>query len=174
MKKVLALVLLLCVAFAFVSCGGSDKVELTEETFFYGMTTIQMYPEEYVGKEISFDCFTYLLTDTDGNEYMCGVRKCSAGYGCKCGKDSVIGFILDYDGVIPAPVNQSEDTAEKSWIHVKGTLATAEKTEIQIYAYDSVGQIDRTKREQVSFCTFAVSSLTVIDDYSGLAYYVTK
>ncbi|MBQ7712886.1 MAG: hypothetical protein IJT69_03610 [Clostridia bacterium] len=156
------------------ACGGSDRYDLTEETFFYGMTTMQLYPEEYVGKAISFDCFTYRLTDVAGVDHLCGVRKCSAGYGCNCGKDTIIGFILDYDGVIPEPRNQSEDTPDKSWIHVEGSVASAEREEIVIHAYDAAGQIDEGKTETVVFYHFAVTTLTVIEDYSGLAYYVTK
>ena len=172
MKKVFAIVLLLCLAVALVACSG-ENYNFTEETFFLGLNNIQMYPEKYIGKNISFDCFTYRLTDTAGKEYLCGVRKCSSGYGCTCGKDTIIGFILDYDGEIPEPRNQSEDTQDKTWVHLEGTLATAEKTEVKIYGY--VGdQIDYNTVETVVFCTFAVSSLSVIEDYSGLAYYVTK
>lgn len=174
MKKVLILAFALILLFSFASCGGeSDRVDLTEQTFFYGMTTIQMYPEEYVGKTISYDCFTYLLTDVEGKEYICGVRKCSAGYGCKCGKDSVIGFILEYDGEIPEPKNQSVDTPDKSWVHLEGTLASGEIEEIKIYGYDG-DAVNYDRVESVPFCRFQVSLLTVIEDYSGLEYYVTK
>ena len=173
MKKIFVLLLITVMALCFAACGGSDRVDLTEDTFFYGMTTIQMYPEEYYGKVISYDCFTYRLTDVDGKEYMCGVRKCSAGYGCKCGKDSVIGFILEYDGAIPEPKNQSVDTADKTWVHLEGTLASSENTEIKIYGYDG-DQINYDRVESVVFGRFKVSSLTVIEDYSGLSYYVTK
>ena len=171
MKKLLVALLLLCVCVTAFACGGKDVV-LTEDTYFYGMLTIQMYPGEYVGKKISFDCYTYRLTDTDGNEYLCGVRKCSSGYGCKCGKDSVIGFILDYDGEIPEPINQSVDTNDKAWIHVEGKLASSEVTELELFGYKD-GELDTSWREYVVFCTFKVASLTKIEDYSGLAYYVT-
>ncbi len=173
MKKVFVVLLLVFLAVSAFACGGKENYDFTEDTFFLGMTNIQMYPEKYVGKNISFDCFTYRLTDVDGKEYLCGVRKCSSGYGCNCGKDTVIGFILDYDGEIPEPVNQSEDTPDKTWVHLEGTLATAQKTEVSIYAYAN-GQIDYENVEKVVFCKFAVSSLSLIDDYSGLAYYVTK
>ena len=174
MKKALFTISLCIMVICLAACGGSDRYDLTEETFFYGMTTMQLYPEEYVGKAISFDCFTYRLTDVAGGDHLCGVRKCSAGYGCNCGKDTIIGFILDYDGVIPEPRNQSEDTPDKSWIHVDGSVASAEREEIVIQAYDVAGQIDEGKTETVFFYHFAVTSLTVIEDYSGLAYYVTK
>ena len=173
MKKVLIIALAALLLFSFASCGGgSDRLDLTEQTFFYGMTTIQMYPEEYFGKTISYDCFTYRLTDVDGVEYLCGVRKCSAGYGCKCGKDSIIGFILDYDGVIPEPKNQSADTPDKTWVHLEGTLASAETETIRIYGYDG-DAVDYDRVESVVFCRFKVSALSGIEDYSALAYYVT-
>ena len=172
MRKALIVILLLSLLLTFAACNGNDRIDLTEETFFYGMTTIQLYPEEYYGKTISYDCFTYRLTDVNGQDYLCGVRKCSAGYGCKCGKDTVIGFILEYDGVIPEPRNQSENTADKTWIHIEGTLAAAETMEIKIYAYDG-DRIDYERQESVVFCRFTVGSLTLIEDYSGLAYYVT-
>ena len=174
MKKVVLFVLLIVVGVcALTACDHFDP-NLNETTFFYAMTTIQMYPEEYVGRTISYDCFTYRLTDVEGQEYLCGVRKCSVGYGCNCGKDTIIGFILDYDGAIPEPKNQSEDTPDKSWIHVEGSVASAEREEIVIHAYDAAGQIDEGKTETVVFYHFAVTSLAVIKDYSGLAYYVTK
>lgn len=172
-KALLILLLIVLVAATFASCDKFDP-NLNETTFFYAMTTMQMYPEEYVGQTISYDCFTYRLTDVNGRDYLCGVRKCSVGYGCNCGKDTIIGFILDYDGVIPEPRNQSEDTPDKSWIHVEGSIASAQKEEIVIHAYDAAGQIDETKTETVVFYHFAVTSLTLIEDYSGLAYYVTK
>ena len=173
MKKLLVALLLLCVCVTAFACGGKDVV-LTEDTYFYGMLTIQMYPGEYVGKKISFDCYTYRLTDTDGNEYLCGVRKCSSGYGCKCGKDSVIGFILDYDGEIPEPINQSEDTNDKAWIHVEGKLATSNVTELELFRYNDDGELDTAWRDYIAFYTFKVESLAKISDASGLAYYVTK
>lgn len=173
MRKAFLVLIILILLLSFASCKGNDRVDLTEETFFFGMTTMQLHPESYVGKEITFDCFTYRLTDVNGVDYLCGVRKCSAGYGCNCGKDTVIGFILMYDGVIPEPRNQSEDTADKTWIHVEGTIENAEKTEIEIYAYNG-DVLDRSRVEKVVFYHFAVTSLTEIEDYSGLAYYVTK
>lgn len=173
MKKVLCIALVILLLFSLASCGGeSDRIDLTEQTFFYGMTTIQMYPEEYLGKVIAFDCFTYRLVDVEGKEYLCGVRKCSAGYGCKCGKDSVIGFILDYEGTIPEPRNQSADTVEKTWIHLEGSLASEEIENIRIYGYDG-DTVNYDRVELVPFCRFKVSSLTVIKDYSNLNYYVT-
>ena len=174
MKRALAMMLLLL--FLVVGLFSCDKFDpnLNENTFFYAMTTIQMYPEEYVGTPLSYDCFTYRLTDVDGKDYLCGVRKCSVGYGCNCGKDTIIGFILDYDGVIPEPKNQSEDTPDKTWIHVEGSVASAEKEEIVIHAYDAAGQIDLGKTETVIFYHFTVTSLTEIEDASGLSYYVTK
>ena len=164
---------LIFILFTNSSCGGNEYV-LNEETFFLVMTNMQYYPEQYVDKPIEYDCFTYDLTDTDGNVYRCGVRKCSAGYGCKCGKDTVIGFILDYGGEIPEPKNQSEDTPDKTWVHIKGTVASAEKTKIKVYAYGEDGEIDYSTVENIEFLSFKVEALTAISDYSGLNYYVTK
>lgn len=159
--------------FALAACSGSSGCKLTETTFFLVMTNIQYFPEEYADKEISLDCFTYNVTDKDNNEYLCGVRKCTAGFGCKCGKDTVIGFILNYEGDIPEPKNQYEDTNEKSWIHIVGKLASTNKTPIEIYSYDADGNpTDQT--EIVEFLSFNVSSLETIDDYSKLAYFVNK
>jgi len=174
MKKAFIIILVMLLLFSLFACSEGERVDLTEGTFFFGMTSIQLHPADYYGKHISFDCFTYRLTDVNGREYMCGVRKCSAGYGCKCGKDSVIGFILLYDGEIPEPKNQNVDTPDKSWIHVEGKLASAETTEIRLFAYDEDGQIDYQREDSVKFCTFAVESLTVIEDYSSLAYYVVS
>lgn len=158
--------------FALVACQQSSYV-LKESTFFLVMTNIQYYPEEYVGKDITLDCFTYNVADKNGTEYLCGVRKCTAGFGCRCGKDTVIGFILNYEGDIPEPKNQYDDTNEKAWIHIVGQLASEEKTSIEIYSYDAEGNItDQT--EIVEFLSFNVSSLDTITDYSGLAYFVNK
>ena len=174
MRKLVGILIILVLTLTCCACAKNDRYDLTESNFFYGMTVIQSYPSEYVGKDISFDCFTYRLTDVNGVSHLCGVRKCSSGYGCNCGKDTIIGFLLDYDGEIPEPKNQSEDTADKSWIHVEGTLPNANKEEIKIYAYTPDDRIDYDTIETIVFYHFKVSSLRIIEDYSGLQYYVTK
>ena len=171
MKKVAVILLVLLFLFAAVSCGEQGSYVLTEDNFFLVMTNMIYYPQQYVDKEITFDAFTYALTDVEGKEYMCAVRKCSSGYGCNCGKDTVIGFILDYDGEIPAPRNQGEDGADKTWIRTTGKLVFADDftpTEIRIYAADG------STVETVSFYTFRAAELTLIEDYSDLQWYVTK
>ena len=165
------LLLLIPSLFALVGC--ENNCNITESTFFLVMTNIQYYPEEYVDKEITLDCFTYNVKDVNNKEYLCGVRKCTAGFGCKCGKDTVIGFILNYEGNIPSPKNQYEDTNDKSWIHITGKLTSIEKTPIEINSYDSEGNIlDQT--EVVEFLSFDISSLETIMDYTNLAYFVSK
>ena len=137
------------------------------------MTNIQYYPGRYLDKDITLDCFTYNVSDVNNNTYLCGVRKCTAGFGCKCGKDTVIGFILNYSGEIPEPKNQYEDTNEKSWIHITGQLVSQEKTPIEINSYDASGAIsDQT--EIVEFLSFNVSNLEIITDYANLKYFVSK
>ena len=101
------------------------------------------------------------------------MRKCTAGFGCKCGKDTVIGFILNYEGNIPSPKNQYEDTNDKSWIHITGKLTSIEKTPIEINSYDSEGNI-LEQTEVVEFLSFDISSLETITDYTNLAYFVSK
>ena len=86
------------------------------------------------------------------------MRKCTAGFGCRCGKDTVIGFILNYEGDIPEPKNQYEDTNDKAWIHLVGQLASETKTKIEINAYDAEGNIQE-QTEIVEFLSFNVSSL---------------
>ena len=163
MKKVLSVFAVIFILF-LCACG---KFDLTENTFFLTMTNMQYYPQQYVGADISFDAFTYELTDINGEKHICVVRQCSAGYGCKCGKDTIIGFLIDFDGEIPAPRNQSTPDNDKTWVHVKGTLPHAEKTDIQIYAID--GTV-----ETITFLTFKAETLKIIEDYSGLHYYVDK
>ena len=170
MKKLSAL-LLLIICSLLSAC--SQNYTLNEETFFLVMTNMQYFPEQYLGKKIEFDCFSYELTDIDGKSYICGVRKCSSGYGCNCGKDTVIGFLLEYDGEIPAPKNQSEDTNDKTWIHLAGHLKNTDKTEIKIYAYNG-DDIDYDTVEKIYFLSFIVETVVLIEDYSGLEYYVTK
>ena len=169
MKKSL---LLLIPSLLFLT-GCSNDCNIVESTFFLVMTNIQYYPEEYINKNITLDCFTYNVKDVNNQEYLCGVRKCTAGFGCKCGKDTVIGFILNYEGEIPEPKNQYEDTNEKSWIHISGQLASKEKTPIEINSYDASGNITE-QTEIVEFLTFNVSLLETIADYSKLAYFVSK
>ena len=159
--------------FLAVSCGPTQYV-LNEKFYFKVMTNVQYYPEQYVGATFEMDCFTYRLTDVDGKTYLCGVRKCSAGYGCTCGKDTVIGFILDYDGEIPAPKNQSEDTNEKTWVHITGVMETAAKTAVRVYAYNAETDTLTDTVETIEFQTLKVQNIEIIEDYSGLNYYVTK
>ena len=169
MKK--RILLIVPALFGLVAC--EEDCVLTESTFFLVMTNIQYYPEQYMNKEITLDCFTYNVIDIREEEYLCGVRKCTAGFGCKCGKDTVIGFILNYDKEIPLPRNQYEDTNDKSWIHIVGKLASEEMKEIEIYSYDADGNVtDQT--EIVKFLTFNISSLETITNYSNLAYFVSK
>ncbi len=173
MKKILCI--FLAIASLFCSaCAKKKEYILTEDTFFLVMTNMQYYPEQYVNCTIEYDCFMYELTDVNGEKYTCGVRKCSSGYGCTCGQDTIIGFILDYAEELPAPRNQSEDSNEKTWIHLKGTLKDAKKTEITIPAYLPSGELDGDKTETISFLVFSVENYELIKDYSKLHYYVTK
>ena len=179
MKKAVLILLAVALLVCATACANDGPVDMTEKTFFYTMTTIQAYPDQYLDRSISYDCFTYRLTDVAGKEYLCGVRKCSSGYGCNCGKDTIIGFILDYDGAIPEPKNQSEDTVDKRWIHLTGKLKSADGETIELQSYKLDPQsgeyvADEGKTEKVVFYRLTVESLSEIEDYSGLAYYVTK
>lgn len=172
-RRIAAIIFGMFMALTLSACS-ADSYRLNEETFFLFMTNMQYYPEQYLGKEIAYDCFVYHLTDIEGNVYVCGVRKCSSGYGCQCGNDTIIGFLLEYDGEVPQPRNQSVDTNDKAWIHVTGTLVSAQKTDIRIHAYMADGSIDPDTIETISFLSFSVTSLEEIEDYSALNYYVTK
>ena len=151
----------------FLLLGCSNNYDMNESTFFLVMTNIQYYPEEYIGKEISFDSFTYKLTSIQGEEYLCVVRKCSSDFGCKCGKDTIIGFLVSKDLGLPEPKNQYEDTNEKSWVHVVGHLNSSERTVFEIYNADNVP-------EEVKFLTLEIKDFSIINDYSNLHYYVDK
>ena len=167
MKRICTSLLFLS-ALALSSCSvGQKSYVLNEKNFFLVMTNIQYYPEEYIEKDITFDCFTYELTSTTGEKYFCAVRKCSSGFGCKCGKDTIIGFIVDDDIGLPEPINQYENTNKKSWIHVTGQLKSKDKTEFNIYGADDT-------EESVQFLSFEISEFSVIEDYSNLHYYVDK
>ena len=174
--SILLLAVILACCSLFCACGVSG--EILEENFFLSMTNIQYYPQNYTDVDIKYDCFTYRLTDVNGKDYICGVRQCSSGYGCNCGNDTIIGFLLDYGGTIPEPKNQSEKSVEKTWVHIVGKLQSATPKEIEIYAYKKVGdgyEIDTTApHEKVNFLTLKVSELSLISDYRNLKYYVTK
>lgn len=177
MRRFLALVLMIGMACVLLTGCQSSKAQdyvLNEDTFFLVMTNMQYYPEQYLESNIEYDCFTYELEDVDGQTYICGVRKCSAGFGCTCGKDTIIGFILNYDGELPAPRNQSEDTVEKTWVHLNGKLQSTDKTTITIHSYLEDGSIDPDNTEQIQFLVFDVESYELIEDYTNLKYYVTK
>ena len=161
-KKVL---MLLSIPFLLSSC--SRNYDMNESTFFLVMTNIQYYPEDYVNKDLSFDSFTYKLTSVQGDEYMCVVRKCSSGFGCKCGKDTIIGFIVSNDVELPEPKNQYDDTNDKTWVHVTGQIKSSDKTTFEIYNADSVP-------EEVSFLSLEIKDFSIIEDYSNLHYYVDK
>lgn len=169
------LVLFLCLLSA--GCGGSEAKDYitNEETFFLVLTNMQYYPEQYIGSTIEYDCFMYDLVDVDGNSHQCGVRKCSSGYGCTCGNDTIIGFILDTDQPLPAARNQSTDNNnDKAWVHLKGKLKGPEKETITIPAYLPDGTKDPDRTEQILFLVFEVEEAREIEDASGLQYYVTK
>ena len=175
MKKCLCLLLALTLLCSLSACGGKTKdYVLNEDTFFLVMTNMQYYPEQYADSALEFDCFTYALEDVDGNSYLCGVRKCSAGYGCTCGRDTIIGFLLESQTELPAPRNQSADNNDKAWVHLRGRLKNSEKTDITIHAYLPDGTIDPETTETISFLTFEVESCEEIENTEGLQYYVTK
>ena len=162
MKKFLTVLSLLS-----LSACNPDYSVLTEQTFFLVMTNIQAFPEQYADQTLTFDCFTYELKTTDNTKYICGVRQCSAGFGCKCGKDTIIGFILNSEKELPEPKNQYDNTNDKAWIHVTGKLESSEKKTISIPAADG-------SSEDVEFLSFNVSEFNVIEDYSSLHHYVDK
>ena len=165
MKKAFTSLLILP-SLLLTSCGNSKYV-MNESTFFLVMTNIQFYPEDYLNKDLIFDSFTYELTSIKGDNYLCIVRKCASGFGCKCGKDTIIGFLVDKDLGLPAPKNQYDNTNDKSWVHVTGQLKTAEKTEFEIYNSDNVP-------ETVQFLSLQINDFSLIEDYSNLHYYVDK
>ena len=158
---------LILLSIPFFLSGCSKNYDMNESTFFLVMTNIQYYPEEYIGKDISFDSFTYKLTSTQGDDYLCVVRKCSSGFGCKCGKDTIIGFIVDNDLGLPEPKNQYDDTNEKAWVHIVGQIKSTEKTEFEIYNANN-------EPEPVQFLNLEIKDFSIIDDYSNLHYYVDK
>lgn len=179
MKKILtsitSFLLAITALFYGAGCGNqNERYVLTEQTFFLVMTNMQYYPEQYLGCDVEYDCFTYKLTDVNGTEYLLGVRKCSSGFGCTCGKDTIIGFILSYDGEIPQPRNQSEDSPDKTWVHIKGQIKDANKRYVTVNAYGEDGQILENQTETIAFLEFNVDEITLIEDWSGLSYYVTK
>lgn len=151
----------------FLLSGCSDDYKMNESTFFLVMTNIQYYPEDYVNKDLTFDSFTYKLTSVQGEEYMCVVRKCSSGFGCKCGKDTIIGFIVSNEEGLPEPKNQYDDTNDKAWIHVTGQIKSSDKKVFEIYNADNVP-------EEVSFLSIEIKDFSIIEDYSSLHYYVDK
>lgn len=169
MKKIITTFLMIL----FLASCGSNHYKLNEDNFFLIMTNMLYYPEQYKDSTIEYDAFMYDIYDTEDNLYHCSVRKCSSGYGCNCGKDTVIGFILNYDKELPASYNQSEDSVEKTWVHVKGKLHSYEFNTIEIYAYKD-NEIDYTTKESIKFLTFDVEEISLISDYSNLKYYVTK
>ena len=158
---------LILLSIPFLLSGCSNNYDLNENTFFLVMTNIQYYPEEYIDKDISFDSFTYKLISTTKEEYLCVVRKCSSGFGCKCGKDTIIGFIVDEDPGLPEPKNQYDDTNDKAWVHIVGQIKSAEKTEFEIYNANN-------EPEPVQFLNLEIKDFSIIDDYSNLHYYVDK
>ena len=165
MKK--RLLPLLTLPIFLIGCTSQKSYVLNESTFFLVMTNIQYYPEEYINKDLTFDSFTYELTDTSGEEYLCVVRKCASGFGCKCGKDTIIGFVVDKELGLPAPKNQYEDTNDKSWVHVTGNIESTKKIEIEIFGVDDT-------KENVQFLSLKIKDFSIIEDYSKLHYYVDK
>ncbi|MCD8308851.1 MAG: hypothetical protein LUD19_03265 [Clostridia bacterium] len=173
-KRALKIALLLVAALCLLCGCDTSEYILNEDTFFLVMTNMQYYPGQYVGKTIEADLFMYTVTDIYGNEYQCAVRKCSSGYGCNCGADTVIGFVLEYDGELPEPKNQSEDTNDKAWVHVRGTINSAEFPDITIHSYDSDGNVIEGANETLKMLVLYAEEVTEIEDYSGLSYYVTE
>ena len=172
MKKVAVVLLLIILCCTLAAC--FDGV-ITESKFFFVMTTINAYPENYTDMTLEFDCFTYNLQDVNGKTYICGVRHCSAAYGCTCGNDTIIGFVLEYNVELPEPRNQSDESQDKTWVHLKGKLKNTDKLNIEIRSYID-GKPDPNNTEQIQLLVFVVESCTVLteQEYSSLNRYVNK
>lgn len=179
-KSTLAACVALVLMLSITGCSNSNSPKdyvLTEDTFFLMLTNLNYYPETYLNHDLEFDAFTYNIKDIEGNDHLAIVRKCSSGFGCKCGRDTIIGFLVNPENSnisFPEPKNQSEDTNDKAWVHVKGTMPSADKTTITINSYNADGSINPDKTEELQMLTLNVSECTPIEDSSGLAYYVTK
>ncbi len=176
LKKIALAVCFLCALGAFSACGDGNSepkhYTLTETTYFAVLKNMLYFPEGYLDSTLDLDCFIYEVEDVEtGVVYPCGVRKCPANFGCKCGNDSILGFLLRYDGEIPAARNQTTNDSDKTWIHLSGTLENAELTAITVYSYGADGN-PTGKTEKIYFCSLQVDSLTEIDG-SGLKYYVS-
>lgn len=181
MKKILhriavavLLICTLCACFALPACGkeGEKRYSLSEATFYKVMYNMVYFPDQYLGATIDLDCFVYEIEDAKTGElFVCGVRKCPSNVGCKCGNDSVLGFLLSYGGTIPAARNQTANDSDKTWIHIAGSLAGTDLTGVNVYTYDAEGN-KTDSVEKIYFCTMNVSELTEIDG-SGLNYYVS-
>ena len=158
--------LLFMTPFILGGCFNQNGYVLNEKSFFLVMTNIQYYPEEYIGKSLTFDCYTYELESVSGDKYLCCVRKCSSGFGCKCGKDTIIGFVVDQNIGLPAPIKQYENNNEKAWVHIIGQIENTNKTQFEIYGADN-------SIEQVQFLSLTIDEFSLIEDYSNLHYYVS-
>lgn len=171
-QKISFAILILSVTFcAFAGCS-SGGYSLDEAHYFLTMQNMLYFPENYVGDSFEYDCFVYEIEDAiSGETYICGVRKCPANFGCKCGNDSILGFMLVYDGDIPAARNQSENSNDKTWIHVTGIMTNADMTAVNIYSLDAEGN-PTEMIEKIFFCKLNVETLEEIDGI-GLNYYVS-
>ena len=73
--------LLLLIPSLLLLTGCQNDCNIAESTFFLVMTNIQYYPEEYVNKNITLDCFTYNvkagICDLTGK--LCGEKKTFSG-----------------------------------------------------------------------------------------------
>ncbi len=161
---------------AFAACTKTEWV-LNEGNFFFTMDNVLRFPGRYYNNTFDLNCFTYQLTDVNGKTYMCGVRHSSSEYGCTCGNDKIVGFVLDYDGEIPTPINQSDKySVEKAWIHVRGKITSEEYVKISVWAFTD-GQPDQSKPvETIALPLLTVESLTVLteEEYKNLQQYGVK
>ena len=60
------------------------------------------------------------------------------------------------------------------YIFIGDVYSKTELIEIEINAYKDDGSVDEGKTEKINMLGFDVETLTVIEDASGLNYYVTK
>ncbi|MBE6836332.1 MAG: hypothetical protein E7515_08860 [Ruminococcaceae bacterium] len=152
MKKIISLVLCGVMLFAFSSCGNKQSVidnarkqretttetlenvfSIREEIFVATVDNIYRETQKYIDDYSYVKYVGFVLTQEDPSDSKVKYPwVCRYGPGC-CGSGTTPGFVVVYDGELPA---------EKTWVEVTGKLKIAkEGDDIYNYLHDLLGTL---------------------------------
>ena len=135
MKKLISLILVVCILLAACSPAGDDPViEITERFFVNQMAEILGNASRYLGRTIRLEGMFLTVDLPDGETFHMVYRLTD---GC-CGPIEPVGFEVHLDGMDPLP----DDT----WVEVTGILERYEHNSLMIWRLHATSLTEMSQR----------------------------